>query len=102
MHKQILIVEEDETKIEEIKARFSNDQILVVNSAFFALKILSQNQFDLIVTNLQTAASTDFYHQVKKLSNATLVCSKELGLTGTPSRFAGDSVQKRHLLRLVN
>lgn len=100
----ILIVEDDKTKIQEVKNHFNEKehQILVVESAFFALKILSKNKFDLVVTNLKTAASGDFYRQVKKLSDASVICSKELGLIGTPSQFDGDSVQKRHSLRLVN
>lgn len=98
---RVLIVESNEQSRKEIAKFYSSDEIIMVDSAFLALKLLSMNTFDVVVTDLNIATIEDFYKQVKQLSNAKMLCSSEVGLIGTPTYNTGHNIERQQL-RMIN
>ena len=103
MEDRVLIVEANEVLRTELVQHYEakNKIVFAVDKAYTALKVLSMNSFDLVVTDLNTATISSFFKQVKSLSDAKLICSTEIGLTGTPSYKAGQTGE-RHQLRVIN
>lgn len=100
---RVLIVESNEQSRKEISQfyRSKNYSPIFVESAFFALKMLALNEFDLVVTGFDVTTANDFYNQVKALSNARVMCTAEVGVIGTPTHNAGH-VLERQKLSLIN
>lgn len=100
---KVLIVEKDEATRMKLAEFYDDTKAIVtfVDGSYFALKLLSMNHFDEVVTNLDLATISDFYLQVKSISKARLLCSSELGVTGTPTGSEGLHIERQEL-RLVN
>lgn len=101
--KRVLIVEAEEGLRKGLTKFYENKgyDVIAIDGAFLALKLLAMNTFVLVVTDLNAATIKDFYNQVKALSDASLICSTEVDMIGTPISSAG-LIDQRQQLSIIN